>query len=81
MAADVSGNDFFEVDEDFHTSIDNYTYEENDDEIQSESVAPVDYPSAYDYTSDFQNVFSLLSFMIAVFIGSVCLTCFLKGFK
>lgn len=81
MGADVSGNDLFEVDEEFHTSIDNYTYEENDDEIQSESVTPVDYPSPYDYTSDFQNVFSLLSFMIAVFIGSVCLTCFLKGFK
>lgn len=81
MAVDVSGNDLLEVDEDFHSSIDNYTYEENDDEIQSESVTPIDYPSAYDYSSDFQNIFSLLSFMIAVAIGSVCLMCFLKGFK
>lgn len=81
MAADVSGNDLFEVFEDFHSSIDNYTYEENNDEIQSESYSSADYPMPYDYSSDFQNVFSLLSFMIAVAIGSVCLMCFLKGFK
>ena len=81
MAADVSGNDFFIENEDFHSSTDNYEYEVLVNEIQSESVTPSDYPLPYDYSSDFQNVFTLLSFMIAVFIGSVCLLCFLKGFK
>ena len=81
MAADVSGNDVFIVNDDFHSSIDNYVYEELDNEIQSVSLSSSDYPMPYDYTSDFQIVFSLLSFLIAVYLGGFCLFCFLKGFE
>lgn len=79
--ADVSGNDYIELNDDFPSSIDNYEYEEHIDEVQSESFTTIDYPSPYDYTSDFQTLFSLISFLIAVSVGGLCLMCFLKGFK
>lgn len=80
MAVDVSGNDsYLLVDDDFHSSIDNYTYEESNDE--TESFSEVNYPESHDYSSDFQNVFTLLSLMIGVTIGGLCFLVFMKGFK
>lgn len=80
MATDVSGNDtYILVDDDFHSSIDNYTYEDPINE--TESLSEVNYPESYDYTSDFQNVFTLFSLLIGVTIGGLCFLCFMKGFK
>lgn len=76
--ADVSGNDL-NVSED--SSLNDLSSEDIENEIQSELLVTSDYPMPYDYSSDFQTIFTLLSLLIGIVIGYFCLNSFLKGFK
>ena len=83
---DVSGNDLndssFEVshESEYYSYSDIYN-EVSGNEVQSELLVASDSPNSYDYSSDFQNVFTLLSLIVAVLLGGFCFLCFTKGFK
>lgn len=79
--SDVSSNEnYIELEDVSSNSFDSFENGAND-ETESLVLTSSDSSNSYDYTSDFQNIFGLLSLMIAVTIGGLCFLAFAKGFK
>lgn len=82
--SDVSANEnYIELEDSIIGSSDSYEYEENEENEETQSVllSSSDRSDSYNYASDFQNIFGMLSLMIAVIIGGLCFLAFAKGFK